>query len=124
VASFAGSYTAGGSVYSTATGLAITPAGTSGQVLMSNGAAAPSWQTVDDNTKLPLDGSDAMTGNLTMGGFDIVDAAGVTISGGKVFNLTDPTANQEAATKAYVDSTVSGAGGRHRGPNLTRIWAF
>lgn len=35
----------GGSVYSTATGLAITAAGTSGQVLTSNGAAAPTWQT-------------------------------------------------------------------------------
>lgn len=35
----------GGAVYSTATGLAITAAGTAGQVLRSNGAAAPTWQT-------------------------------------------------------------------------------
>jgi hypothetical protein len=36
----------GGVVYSTATAMAITAAGTSGQVLTSNGAAAPTWQTV------------------------------------------------------------------------------
>jgi hypothetical protein len=35
--------TNGGIVYSNATGMAITAAGTSGQVLQSNGAAAPSW---------------------------------------------------------------------------------
>jgi hypothetical protein len=37
--------TNGGIVYSNATGMAITAAGTSGQVLQSNGAAAPSWTT-------------------------------------------------------------------------------
>jgi len=36
----------GGAVYSTASALAITAAGTSGQVLTSNGAAAPTWQAV------------------------------------------------------------------------------
>lgn len=36
--------TLGGVVYSTATKLAITSAGTAGQVLTSNGAAAPTWQ--------------------------------------------------------------------------------
>ncbi|MFI5404899.1 MAG: beta strand repeat-containing protein [Nitrososphaerales archaeon] len=34
----------GGAVYSTASTLSITAAGTSGQVLTSNGAAAPTWQ--------------------------------------------------------------------------------
>lgn len=34
----------GGAVYSTATALAITAAGTSGQLLTSNGAAAPTWE--------------------------------------------------------------------------------
>jgi len=37
--------TNGGIVYSNATGMAITAAGTSGQVLQSNGAGAPSWTT-------------------------------------------------------------------------------
>jgi len=35
----------GGFVYSTDTGLAVTSAGTEGQVLVSNGAAAPTWRT-------------------------------------------------------------------------------
>lgn len=38
--------TLGGAVYGTGTAYAITAAGTSGQVLTSNGGAAPTWQTV------------------------------------------------------------------------------
>jgi len=37
--------TAGGAVYGTGTAYAITSAGTSGQVLQSNGASAPTWVT-------------------------------------------------------------------------------
>jgi len=36
---------AGGAVYSTGSALAITAAGTAGQVFTSNGASAPTWQT-------------------------------------------------------------------------------
>ena len=35
----------GGVIYSTASAMAITSAGTAGQVLTSNGASAPTWQT-------------------------------------------------------------------------------
>ena len=35
----------GGVIYSTASAMAITAAGTSGQVLTSNGSSAPTWQT-------------------------------------------------------------------------------
>jgi hypothetical protein len=38
--------TAGGVVYGTGTAQAVTTAGTSGQVLQSNGASAPTWATV------------------------------------------------------------------------------
>lgn len=38
------SSTAGGAVYSTASALAVTSAGTSGQVLRSNGSFAPTWE--------------------------------------------------------------------------------
>ena len=38
--------TAGGAVYSTASALAVTAAGTSGQVLTSNGSSAPTWGNV------------------------------------------------------------------------------
>ena len=42
-------------------------------------------------TKLPKDGSEAMTGNLDAGS-------------NKVVNVTDPTSAQDAATKTYVDT--------------------
>ena len=44
------------------------------------------------------DGTSAMTGNLQMGNH-------------KITGLTDPTAAQDAATKAYVDSVAGGGGG-------------
>jgi len=49
--------TAGGIVYGTGTVQAVTTAGTSGQVLQSNGVSAPTWATVNtapfsDNTSL------------------------------------------------------------------------
>ncbi len=47
---------------------------------------------------LLLSGSRAMTGELDMG----TD---------KIINVVDPTANQDAATKKYVDDEVAGAGG-------------
>lgn len=37
----------GGVVYSTASAMAISAAGTSGQILRSNGASAPTWATLD-----------------------------------------------------------------------------
>ena len=42
--------TLGGVAYGTGTAYAITSAGTSGQVLTSNGAAAPTWQSASVNT--------------------------------------------------------------------------
>jgi hypothetical protein len=65
---------AGGAVYSTGSALAITAAGTSGQVLTSNGASAPTWQAnsatvaiTDDTstnaTRYPLFSS-ITTGNI------------------------------------------------------------
>lgn len=39
-------YTAGGVTYGNGSGLQVSAAGTSGQVLQSNGAAAPSWTTL------------------------------------------------------------------------------
>ena len=48
-----------------------------------------------DSNKLSRDGAQAMTGALNMGSFGIG-------------NLADPTLSQDAATKAYVDSLVTG----------------
>jgi hypothetical protein len=43
--------TAGGAAYGTGTAYAVTAAGTTGQVLTSNGASAPTWQTSSGVTK-------------------------------------------------------------------------
>jgi hypothetical protein len=54
----------------------------------------PNFATTVTNsiaTKLPKDGSEAMSGNLDLGT-------------NKVVNVVDPTSNQDAATKAYVDT--------------------
>jgi peptidoglycan hydrolase CwlO-like protein len=51
----------------------------------------------EDLTFVKLDGTRAMSGSLDMGNF-------------KISNLQDPSSAQEAATKAYVDSQVSGSG--------------
>ena len=67
--------TAGGASYGTGTAFAFTAAGTSGQVLTSNGAGAPTWATAtayatvtDDTTtnavRYPLFAS-VTSGNLT-----------------------------------------------------------
>lgn len=52
------------------------------------------------NSVLLLDGSKAMTGNLNMGS-------------NKITNLATPTANTDAATKAYVDSAAASASSLH-----------
>lgn len=46
--------TAGGSIYGTGTAYAITAAGTTGQVLTSNGASAPTWSTPAAGTAIGL----------------------------------------------------------------------
>ena len=73
--------TAGGAAYGTGTAYAFTAAGTSGQVLTSNGAAAPTWQDVavaatdesTDTTCFPLFAT-AATGAVTLK----TDASGLT----------------------------------------------
>ena len=63
---------------------------------------------IKDTTKLPLDGSEAMTGNLNLGSH-------------KITNLATPTASTDAATKAYVDN-AAGSGGMS--PNVANNMLF
>lgn len=53
---------------------------------------------IKDSTKVPLDGSVAMTGALNVGN-------------NKVINLATPTEDTDAVNKAYVDSTINNAVG-------------
>lgn len=57
----------GGAVYSTASTMSITAAGTSGQVLTSNGAAAPTWQTVSGGSGWGLTGNSGTTSSNFLG---------------------------------------------------------
>jgi hypothetical protein len=64
----------GGAVYSTGSALAITAAGTSGQVLTSNGAGAPTWQNAtaslqlyDENPSSPTAPAATGTNSIALG---------------------------------------------------------
>lgn len=67
----------GGIVYSTASALAITAAGTSGQVLVSQGTAAPQWQTASGVFVTSLSG---ITNRITVNGIAGPVTGAVTIS--------------------------------------------
>lgn len=69
----------GGIAYSTASAIALSAAGTSGQILQSNGAAAPTW-----------------TGTPTMSGINIITAGGVAVGeiSGAYLLTSATTANQ------------------------------
>jgi hypothetical protein len=107
--------TAGGAGYGTGTAHAYTAAGTTGQVLTSNGASAPTWSTLayatitDDTTtnatRYPLFAS-ATTGNLTTEyvsstKFQFNPSTGyLTVTG-----LTSPIINNPTITN-YTESVV------------------
>lgn len=71
--------------------------GIAGQYLQSQGSSAPSWSSITaaDVNAVPLNGANAMIGNLQMGGYNIT-------------NVGNPSANNDAANKAYVDSIATG----------------
>ena len=108
--------TAGGAGYGTGTAHAYTAAGTTGQVLTSNGASAPTWATLayatitDDTTtnatRYPLFAS-ATTGNLTTEyvsstKFQFNPSTGyLTVTG-----LTSPVINNPTITN-YTESVVA-----------------
>jgi hypothetical protein len=108
--------TAGAVPYGTGTAYAFTTAGTSGQVLTSNGASAPSWSTLayatitDDTTtnatRYPLFAS-ATTGNLTT---EYVSSTKLQFNPSTgyltVTGLTSPIINNPTITN-YVESVVA-----------------
>lgn len=71
--------------------------GTAGQLLKSQGSSAPVWSTITaaDVNAVPLNGSLAMTGDLSLGTH-------------RITNVVDPLVSTDAATKAYVDSVATG----------------
>ena len=75
----------GGSVYSTGSALAITAAGTSGQVLTSSGAGAPTWTTPTTGTVTSITAGTGLSGGtITSSGTIAIDSTVATLTGSQV----------------------------------------
>jgi hypothetical protein len=74
--------TQGGAAYGTGTALAYTAAGTSGQVLTSNGTSAPTWQSVTSGMTSISFGSTGLTPATATGGAVTVAGTLATTNGG------------------------------------------
>ena len=84
-------------------------------------AAAPTFSgavNINDTTasssvstgSLIVDGGAGVAGALFVGGtFDVAASQTIDFNANKLTNVGDPTSNQEAATKAYVDTNISSA---------------
>lgn len=86
----------GGIVYSTASAMAITAAGTNGQVLKSNGAAAPTWQDSSPVNGIFWENDQTVTTNYTItnnknamsaGPITIANGITVTIGDGEIWTI-------------------------------------
>ena len=81
----------GGVVYSTASAMAITAAGSAGQVLTSNGAAAPTWAAaVSSNITAQglFENNATISANYTIGtGNNAISAGPITINAGVVVTV-------------------------------------
>ena len=90
--------TAGGAGYGTGTAHAYTAAGTSGQVLTSNGTSAPTW-----STPIALSGTNTWTGTQSFAGSTSVLATVLT----NAAEVTTVSATAATGTIAFYPSTQS-----------------
>ena len=119
------SLTSGGLLYGGGAG-AIGAIGvlTNGQLLIGDGAGAPTTATLTgtSNQVAVSNGVGSITLSLpqsihtgaspTFAGLDIAALGTIDMNTtGKIINLVDPSANQEAATKKYVDDATGGGSG-------------
>jgi hypothetical protein len=86
----------GGIVYSTLSAMAITAAGTTGQILRSNGAAAPTWQDSSPINGIFWENDQTVTTNYTItnnknamsvGPVTIANGVTVTVGNGEVWTI-------------------------------------
>ena len=104
--------TSGAVAYGTGTAYAFTSAGTTGQVLTSQGSSAPIWTTAGTGTVTSVGGTGTVNG-LTLTG-TVTSSGNLTLGG--TLDLSSPpaigstTASTGAFTTLSASSTVSGTG--------------
>jgi hypothetical protein len=110
----------GGSVYSTATGFGITAAGTTGQVLVSNGAAAPTWNSASTILQLYRENPSSPTTPLVAGTNAVAIGSGSSASGTSTFAVGDGTNASIFGSKSFANGSFATAGDAQAGLYVLR----
>lgn len=101
----------GGIVYSTGSAMAISTAGTSGQYLQSNGAAAPTWVTLSNGgLQLYRENPSAPTTPVASGTNSIAMLSGSTASGANSYALGDGATANVANVQAFANGNFATGG--------------
>jgi hypothetical protein len=117
----------GGAVYSTGSALAITAAGTTGQVLTSNGAAAPTWTSLSSSAVTSFSaGTTGFTPNTATTG--AVTLAGVlnAVNGGtgqSAYAIGDILFANTTTTLAKLADVAAGSYLRSGGVSTAPVWS-
>ena len=106
--------TAGGAIYGTGTAYAITAAGTSGQVLTSNGASAPTWTTLATGLSITDDTSTNATRYLT---FTSATSGSITAAN---TSSTKLSYNPSTGLLSFISATMAGTASAYglKTPNI------
>jgi hypothetical protein len=100
----------GGIVYSTATAMAITAAGTSGQVLTSSGAGAPTWTSTSGLLQLYKENPSSPTAPSATGTNAVAILSGSAASGTNAIAIGAGTSANVANIFAYANGNFATAG--------------
>jgi hypothetical protein len=110
----------GGSVYSTATGFAITAAGTTGQVLVSAGAGAPVWTNTAGILQLYKENPSTPTAPTVAGTNAVAIGSGSSAPGTGALALGDGTSATIFGSKAFANGSFATAGDAQGGLYVLR----
>jgi hypothetical protein len=103
---YASSFTAdseGRSIYITPDGAGLLSNANSGEILLETAVTSGTGNTGNITLKTGIPSGTGTRGEV------LIDASQLDMNSKKIVNLLDPTANQDAATKKYVDDEIAGA---------------